>query len=67
MYPNIRAELVRKGKTLTELAEYLGISLGTLSAKMNGKFDFTFLEAVNTKRFLAVDIPLEVLFERVAA
>lgn len=66
MYPNLKAELSRKGMNLTELAEKMGITLGTLSLKMNGKSDFTYPEAVRIKQILGVDIPLEVLFEKVA-
>ena len=66
MYPNLRAELARKGINLTELAEAIGMALQTLSSKMNGKSEFTYSEVVNIKKFLGVEIPLEILFERVS-
>ena len=65
MFPNVKAELARKGVTLTELAEAIGMSLQTLSGRMNGKSEFTYSEAVKIKKFLGVEIPLEILFERV--
>lgn len=63
MYPNVRAELARKGATLTKLAEYLGINLSTLSLKFNGKSEWSFAEVLKVKEFLGTDMPLEKLFE----
>lgn len=62
MYPNLRAELARKKITLTQVAEHLGMTLGTLSLKVNGKSELTFHEVCEIKRYLGVDIPLEELF-----
>ena len=64
MYPNLKAEFVRRGLTLEKVAPVLDMTIGTLSLKMNGKSPFTFNEAVSLKRdVLKTDIPLEVLFE----
>jgi transcriptional regulator with XRE-family HTH domain len=63
MYPNVKAEIARKGITLEVIAKALGITLTTLSLKMNGKYQFTLKEAKKIKNVLGVDIPLEVLFE----
>jgi len=64
MYPNLRAELARKGMTLTELAKETGMSLNVLSGRVNGKYEFTYSETLKIKKALGVDIPLEILFER---
>lgn len=64
LYPNLRAEMARLGVTITMLAELLGVRINTISDKMTGKIEsgFTLKEAVQIKKFLGVDIPLEVLF-----
>jgi transcriptional regulator with XRE-family HTH domain len=63
MYPNLNAELARKDIKLEQLARVLGLSVGTVSQKKNGLYDFTLKEAKAIKHFLQVDIPLEELFE----
>ena len=64
LYPNLRAEMARKGVTATMLADHLGVRINTISDKMTGKIEtgFTFKEARDIKNFLGVDIPLEELF-----
>jgi len=63
MYRNLEAELARKGITKTKMAEELGLTLGTLSLKLNGKSNLTLPEAVKIKKVLAVELPIEYLFE----
>jgi len=41
MYPNIKAELARKGFGLQELADLLDLSIGSISKRMNGKVKWT--------------------------
>ena len=65
MYQNLRAELARKGLTMTDVANELGVRLATISDKMNGKYPITLNEAKKIKRFLNVDLPLEELFKEV--
>lgn len=65
MYKNVKAEFARKGLTLELVAKELGITISTLSQKMNGKYPFTLNEAKAIKNVLEVDIPLEILFEEV--
>lgn len=64
MFPNLRAEIARKGLTLTAFAELIGMSLSVLSEKMHGRKEFTYSETIRIKHALGVDIPLEILFER---
>lgn len=62
-YPNLRAERSRKGITIKNIADKLGLTSGTVSLKLNGKYPITLDEAKQIKEILNVDIPLEVLFE----
>lgn len=65
MFKNLKAEFVRDGLTLEVVAKELGITVSTLSLKMNGKYPFTLNEAKKIKNILKADIPLEILFEEV--
>jgi plasmid maintenance system antidote protein VapI len=64
MYPNLRAELARKGMTLTELSQKVDMSLAQISGRVNGNRELTFDDAVKIKQALDVNVPLEILFER---
>lgn len=64
MYRNLEAELARKGITKTKVARELGLTLGTLSLKLNGKSHLTLDEAMKIKKILKVDMPIEELFRR---
>jgi len=71
VYPNLRAEMKRKGITQRDLVNVLKdrdskICLTTLCNKMTGKSGFTFAEVVAIKDILGTDIPLEVLFQKEA-
>jgi len=63
MYRNLEAELARQGITKTKVAQELGITLGTLSLKLSGKYKITLPEAIKIKKILNVDLPIELLFE----
>lgn len=74
MYPNVEAERTRAGLTLEPIAEELGITVSTLSQKLNGKYPITFDEAKKIKDIIVreklrkgisinIDMSLEVLFE----
>lgn len=63
MYRNVKAEMSRKGIILEDLAEALGLTVSTVSQKLNGKYPITLAEAKIIKKRLGVDIPLEELFE----
>lgn len=62
MYPNLEAELKRKNIKRADIANHLGISISTVSEKMQGNSDFSFGAAVKIKQLLGVSIPLEELF-----
>lgn len=63
MYKNVKAEMSRRGIILENLAEALGLTVSTVSQKLNGKYPITLTEAKVIKKRLGVDIPLEELFE----
>lgn len=62
MYPNLNAELARKGWTRKDLARETGLKYQTLNEKMNGKRPFTFPEAVLVKKALSTELGLEQIF-----
>lgn len=62
MYPNLNAELARKGWTRKDLARETGLKYQTLNEKMNGKRPFTFTEAVLVKKALSTELGLEQIF-----
>lgn len=64
MFPNLKAEMARKGMTMSELAKKTGMTLQKMSCRMNGKVEFTYSEAYLIKQALGVDLPLEILFEK---
>ena len=63
MYPNLEAELKRRGVKRSDIADHIGCSISTISEKMQGKSDFSLQAAKKIKSFLGVDLPLEVLFK----
>lgn len=63
MYLNVKAEMTRQGLILQDLAKYMGWTVATTSNKLNGKAPLTVKEAKDIKKFLSVDIPLEILFQ----
>ena len=68
MFPNLRAEMTRKGITQREMVKALTdrgckTCLSTLNAKMTGKRGFSFAEVVAIKDILGTAMPLEMLFQ----
>lgn len=64
MYPNLKAELVRRNMTIRDLSEKIKMPTQTLYGKTSGKNEFTYSETVKIKKALDLDIPLETLFCR---
>ena len=62
---NVRAEMARQGRTQRELAEMLGVSQPTVSARLSGRRDFTVAELRRISKWLGV--PLRTLITEVAA
>ena len=65
MYKNAKAEMVRQGLRLEDVSKEMGITIATLSQKLNGKYPITLNEAKQFKTIVKTDLPLEVLFEAV--
>jgi hypothetical protein len=68
MYPNLKAEIARKGFTLERLVEELkrrgfNITVSMLSQKLNGKYDIYLNEAKALKQIVETDISIDILFE----
>lgn len=63
MYRNAKAEMVRAGLTLEKVAPDMGVTITTLSFKLNGKSPITVDEAKRFKKIVKSDMPLEELFE----
>lgn len=57
-----KAAVIEKGKTIADVAEYLGINESTLYRKINGTSEFSRDEIQNICAFLELDSPLEIFF-----
>lgn len=66
MYPNLRAEMARKGLTALEFAKLLDMPYNSLTNKLRGDRPFTYKETLRIKEALGVDVPLEILFSEEA-
>lgn len=60
MYPNLRAELARKGLSLEDVARIIGKSVNAASMKLNGRRDFRLGECKALAETLG--LPIDVLF-----
>lgn len=67
MYPNLRAEMARRGVNMSQLADAIGLTVGKVSARLSGKVKMSLDEAQAIKDVLHTDLPLEVLFSKEAA
>lgn len=63
MFPNLFAELARRGWTLKILAEQAGIPYPSLLNKANGKTEFTRSEMCSIKRIVAPQLTMDFIFE----
>ena len=71
MYPNFKAEYVRRGFTLEKLAEEMEKrdckrTVATISQKLNGKYILTLNEAKILRDIVAPEISIDVLFSEEA-
>lgn len=63
MYRTAKSEMMKRGLTLGDVAPLMGVSVGTLSLKLNGKYPITLNEAKLFKTIVKSDLLLEELFE----
>lgn len=64
MYENLKAEMVRKNLTMSQLGKQCGMTLQKMSSRMNGKTPFIFDETLKIRDVLKVEMPLETLFQK---
>ena len=62
MYPNLYAELARRGKTKRDLAAMISMPYSTLLDKLNGRTQFTLAETVKIKEAIKSDLAIDILF-----
>lgn len=55
-YNKVKGKIREKGMTYQDVAEKLGLSLVSVSDKINGKSDFLVSEAVQVAKMLSTDI-----------
>lgn len=64
MYPNLAAELARKGLKQKDIAPILGIRPATLSSKLSGKSPLLLDEAFTIQKTFFPNSSLDYLFEK---
>ena len=64
MFPNLRAEMVRKGITVSDISRVTHKTDKSIRNKLNGVGDFTLTEVINIRNSLFPDIALDLLFKR---
>jgi len=64
MYPNLEAEMARKGLKKGEVADKIGMAYQTFLDKSLGRTDFKVGEAKKIKRKLFPDHSIEYLFKK---
>jgi hypothetical protein len=62
MFPNLRAEMARKGIDGTMMSARLGCTPKTFSSKLNGKTEFTRSEIFTIQKEVFPDLAVEYLF-----
>ena len=55
-YPNLRAELARRGMTQADIGKILGLGASAVSERFCGKRDFKFGEMVKLAKFFDVSL-----------
>ncbi len=64
MFPNLRAEMVRNGVTVSDISRVTHKTDKSIRNKMNGVGDFTLAEAAAIKDTLFPNFTLDFLFDR---
>lgn len=63
MYPNLRAEMARKGIGIQEMANMIGCTRDTMSSKLSGKTKISFEEASKIERCFFNGTGVDYLFK----
>jgi DNA-binding XRE family transcriptional regulator len=64
MFPNLEAEMARKGINKSDLAECLEVRYATVIDKTKGRSQFSIAEAFKIKDHFFPNCPLEYLFAK---
>lgn len=62
MYKEIEFIIFTKALSKADIATKLGMTYNTFLLKLKGKYKFSLDEAVNLKKVLGTDVPIETLF-----
>ena len=63
MFPNLKAEMARKGIKPTDIAKLLKVTYDTAINKLSGKTEFTRAEIFKIRKEFFPDLALEYLFK----
>lgn len=63
-FPNLEAEMARKGLKGKDLAKVLGVRIATVYDKLNGKYSFSLDEAMKIKQTFFPEYSIEYLFSK---
>lgn len=63
-FPNLEAEMARKGLKGKDLAKVLGVRIATVYDKLNGKYSFSLDEAMIIKQTFFPEYSIEYLFSK---
>jgi len=64
MFRNLKAEMARSGLTTQDIANILKIHRSTISAKINGKREFTLSEMQTIQKEIFPNLTIDYLFEK---
>lgn len=64
MFPNLKAEMARRGMGIKDLADLIYVSYSTLWMWMNGKREISLKMAIRVRDALGLDMSVEELFEK---
>ena len=62
-YANLKAELARKGLTVKDLPDILGISKSACCKRLSGESDWKLREVKKLQKYLDVDLTIDELFK----
>jgi transcriptional regulator with XRE-family HTH domain len=63
LFPNLKAEMARRGVTGLKMAEFLGISLKTFYKKMSGSSEFKITEMFRIRDMFFDALDVDYLFK----
>ena len=63
MFPNLRAEMARKGLSVNEIASRIGCTSKTFRNKLSGKSEFTRAEVFKIRNEFFPNLSIEYLFQ----